>query len=187
MNALIRGDQLGHSLTYQGDVPLRWYLPEKPLDAAQALQLQNKNESVLCKLLELDDIHVDVNDESRENHADLARLEFKVDLALELLNQLYMREINLPDVCPLTLNTAYAEWMDARSPSVNKYIHLEVFLDTKYPHSLVFPATVQSVIEKSGRFKVTAKLDFSGELVNESLEKLIFRHHRRSIAVSHQG
>ncbi len=187
MNDLNMENQLGHSLAYQDDVPLRWYLPEKALNDDQTLQLQNQNESVLCKLLELGDIHVDVSEESCENHTDLARLEFKVDLALELLNQIYIREINLPDLCSLTLNTACAEWVDAKPPAVNKRIHLEVFLDTKYPRPLVFPAIVQKVTEQNDHFKVTAELEFPGELVSDNIEKLIFRHHRRSIALSRRS
>ncbi len=184
MSALTRDEQLGQGLAYQGDVPLRWYVPERRLDDARTLQLQNQNEEVLRTFLELGDAHTEVNEEQRDNYPDLVRLESKIDLVLKLLSQVYARDIHLPDVCSLTLGSAYAEWTDARAPSVNQHIHLEIFLDTNYPRPLLFPASVRKVTKQKDRFKVMAELEFPGELVHFSLEKFIFRHHRRSVALS---
>ncbi len=184
MNELAKDKQLGNNLTYQAEVPLRWHVPEQPLDASRTLQLQNQNEGALNTILELGNIHSEVNEEQRESFPDLARLEFKVDLALELLHQIYAREISLPDVCSLTLSTTYAEWVERQPPEEHQHIHLEIFLDPKYPRPLIFPALVQKVCAQNGCFKITVALEFPGEPVSESLEKLIFRHHRRSIALS---
>ncbi|HEB63477.1 MAG TPA: hypothetical protein ENJ07_03255 [Gammaproteobacteria bacterium] len=184
MSVTVKDENLGHSLVYQGDVPLSWYVPDQPLDTARTLQLQNQNEEVLHTFLELGDIHTEVSEEQRENYPDLVRLESKVDLALKLLSQIYARDVNLPDLCSLTLGVDCAQWTDIQAPLVNQAIHLEIFLDTKYPRPLVFPALVQSVIKQKDDFNIVAMLEFPGEPVHFSLEKFIFRYHRRCIALS---
>lgn len=183
MSISVKDDSLGRNLAYQGDLPLSWSVPEKPLDVARTLQLQNKNEEILHTFLELGGIHADVNEEPRENDSDLVRLESKIDLALKLLGQIYARGVDLPDLCSLTLGIDYAQWTDKQAPLVNQHIHLEIFLDSQYPRPLVFPALVQSVIKQKNDFNITVALEFPGEPVYFSLEKFIFRHHRRCIAL----
>ncbi len=178
----IVNNRFGHGLVYQGDIPLRWYLPEAPLDDAAVLQLQGRNEDVLHTLLEFSDINSESREEKHEYHPDLARIEAKVDLLLKLLNQVYMRGIILPDKSPLTLGSDYAKWFDVRAPAVGENIILECFLDFDYPRPLTFSVLVKEVTECDGRFKIEVSIDRPGEIVKQSLEKFIFRYHRRSIA-----
>jgi hypothetical protein len=54
---------------------------------------------------------------------------------------------------------------------------------TRYPRPLWLPATVQGVAD--GR--VRAVFGDLGETVQDLIEKLIFRHHRRQIAATRRG
>jgi len=170
-------DSFGTGLLLEDRLPLHWRVAVTP-DAAPQLQLSN--EETLRVILSLDEHHVEASDENPEFAHEVQRLESKINLILELVSQLLARQLQLPEALPVRLSAHEIEWETATAPAVGSSVLIETYVCPSYPRPLFLPATV---IGSSGG-RVRAEFDDLGEPVQDLLEKLIFRHHRRLIAAS---
>lgn len=170
-------DSFGTGLLLEDRLPLHWRVAVTP-DAAPQLQLSN--EETLRVILSLDEHHVEASDENPEFAHEVQRLESKINLILELVSQLLARQLQLPEALPVRLSAHEIEWETATAPAVGSSVLIETYVCPNYPRPLFLPATV---IDSSGG-RARAEFDDLGEPVQELLEKLIFRHHRRLIAAS---
>lgn len=173
-------DSFGTGLLLEDRLPLHWRVAVTP-DAAPQLQLSN--EETLRVILSLDEHHVEAGDENPEFAHEVQRLESKINLILELVSQLLARQLQLPEELPVRLSAHEIEWETATAPAAGSPVVIEAYVCPRYPRPLFLPATVQGVA--AGRAR--AVLDDLGEPVQELLEKLIFRHHRRQIAATRRS
>lgn len=173
-------DAFGSGLVLAEPLPLRWHVCES---SCAAPHLQLSNEEILRVILSLDEHHVEANDENPEMALELQRLESKINLVLELVSQVLVRQLQLPDAIPVRLAAHELEWETTTPPAIGSWLQLELFVCTRYPRPLVLSARVKDVA--AGR--VRAEFDGLGESVQDLLERLIFRHHRRSIAASRRA
>ena len=161
-------------------LPLRWRAAET---AAATPHWQLSNEETLRVILSLDEHHVEASDENPEFAQEVQRLETKINLILELVSQVLARQLQLPEALPVRLSAHEIEWLTATAPVPGSSVLLEIYVCTRYPRPLWLPATVQGVAD--GR--VRAVFGDLGETVQDLIEKLIFRHHRRQIAATRRG
>jgi Atypical PilZ domain, cyclic di-GMP receptor len=171
---------LGSGLVLEDRMPLRWSVSETPGGAPHQ---QQANEETLRVILSLDEHHVEASDENPEFAHEVERLETKINLILELVSQVLARHLQLPEARPVRLSAHEIEWETATAPAVGSPVVIEAYVCPRYPRPLFLPATVQGVA--AGRAR--AVLDDLGEPVQELLEKLIFRHHRRQIAATRRS
>lgn len=173
-------DSFGAGLVLEDRLPLHWRVAEAP-DALSPLQLSN--EETLRVILSLDEHHVEASDENPEFAHEVQRLETKINLILELVSQVLARQLQLPEALPVRLSAHEIEWEAAVAPAAGSSVLLEIYACPRYPRPLFLPATVK---DSSGG-RVRAVFDDLGAPVQDLIEKLIFRHHRRQIAATRRG
>lgn len=176
-------DSLGTRLSLEDRLPLRW----RPFDStpAELLRQQHANDETLRVILSLDEHHVEAGEDHAELAQDLARLETKINLILDLVGQVLSRQLDLPPALIVNLSSSALEWeVTATPPPARQRVLLELYVCPRYPRPIFLPATVQ---ESPAPGRSRASFDDLGEPVQDSLEKLIFRHHRRLIAASRRG
>jgi len=169
----------GDGLTLDARLPVRWRT-DSPGELAA---LRQANEETLRVILSLDDHHVELPEESTELAQEFQRLEAKLNLILELMSKVLARQFDLPPPAPLRLGAQSLEWEAAASPAAGSRGWLEVYLCPRYPQPLYIPA----VIENATPARTRAVFVEPGEAVQDLLETLIFRHHRRQVAAARRG
>ncbi|HWR88595.1 MAG TPA: PilZ domain-containing protein [Acidiferrobacterales bacterium] len=173
-------DSIGTGLVLEDRLPLHWRVSETP-GAASHLQLSN--EETLRVILSLDEHHVEASDENPEFAHEVQRLETKINLILELVSQVLARQLQLPEALPVRLSAHEIEWETAGALPTGSSVLLEIYVCTRYPRPLFLPATVQGFT--GGRAR--AVFGDLGDVVQDLIEKLIFRHHRRQIAATRRS
>nr|MDQ2696410.1 PilZ domain-containing protein [Pseudomonadota bacterium] len=148
--------------------------------------LEGANLELLRIVLALDACAADPGDDGSADPPpqDGARLEFKINLLLDLVGQLLARQTAVPEARPLTLLAGGLAWEDAAPPAVAAMVRIEIFFTPRYPRPLVLHGRVQAVEPAGGGARVQVALLGLSAPVKERLERLIFVRHRRSVAQS---
>lgn len=173
---------LGSALALEERLPLRWCPLESP--PCDPLQRQQVNEDTLRVILSLDEHHhvTERHEEDAALAGELLRLESKLNLVLELVSQVLAHQLSLPPAVPVRLAAHRLEWQAASAAPSGSGI-IELYASLRYPRPLFLPAT----IEGTGNGWVHAVFDDLGEPVQDLLEQLIFRYHRRQVAATRRA
>jgi hypothetical protein len=168
-------------LAYEDLLPVRWVAHTKPVDDITAQHLAERNVRVLqaCDALEDYGQHEKSDDESPHS-ADLMRLDFKLNLLLELAGQLLANSQERVQPVAIRLNALGASWkLDGAPPLPGTHGILEVVIRDILVQPLNLPSeSVLAVAPGEARVRFTAL----GEVVADHIERLVFRRHRRRIA-----
>jgi hypothetical protein len=111
------------------------------------------------------------------------RLDFKLNLLLDLAGQLLAQSQTRLQSVPIRLNSLGASWRSDEIPPPGQHGILEVVIRDIVVQPLNLPAEVVPS-EKPGEARV--RFTALGEVVADHIEKLVFRRHRRKIAGSRQ-
>lgn len=173
-----RNNTLGAPLAHEADLPLGWkrvaHLPTPPRLAA----LQESNAELLRVIAALEEHAPELSDEDAAVAHELRRLDFKLDVLLGLIAQLYLRNSDLPPSSAVRLTGQAIEWQAGEPPARGSDVQIEIYLNERYPRPLILFARVDDVSE--GKAKAT--FHDPGGAVQDGLDKIIFRHHRRHVA-----
>jgi len=183
----IISNYLGDGLVYVDDVPVRWsMLDATPSDTRLAI-LNDENERLLRYVSSLDEYLHESKDGDPLAH-DVARLEFKVNILMEMVSQVLAQKLDLPAASRLEMNANGLVCHMPEAPVCGRQFQLSVYLNRQYLKPLEVCASVVG-IESSGEGTVKVALQFQGlsEIVQDHLERLIFRQHRRMVALLHQS
>jgi hypothetical protein len=176
---------LSDGITFQATLPVDWSkLPSLPVDSAQS-QASSANLRLLNALNILEEIPQDF-DKPTSSLIQNPHLEAKLDLILGMLGELLRQQAKMPIPSSMTISAHSLSVSDVPTvslPSVGDLLQVRLFLDTRYPQVLLLSGTVTFTT------KTSFTLEFHGlsELVQEQLDKFVFRHHRRAIAQSRQS
>lgn len=177
-------DSFGQGLIYEDMVPLRWRALNEPHTAVELAHLQDGNEEVLRVIGVLDE-HLS---EGVEEHAPLSqemtRIETKLNLLLALLGQLFTLHYPQPPARSVKLTPNGVEWVAAEPAQVDDYGVVELYLSARCPRPLVFPGTMVKADATLAGHALAVKFRDLNDVVKERLEKIIFRHHRRRVALT---
>ncbi|HED17026.1 MAG TPA: hypothetical protein ENI64_09480 [Gammaproteobacteria bacterium] len=174
-----RSDVFNDNLIYEGTVPLTCqHLDNMPDDDALT-QININNEKVLRMVAALDEMHIDTHEEPGHTH-DIARLEFKINMLMDLVGQLLERQLQLPSRRHVCVN-AYG--MQVAMPEQDtiesgQLIKVSLFFTEAYPRPVVLFVSISS----SSPHTVSGQVMALSEAVQDLLERLIFRQHRRNVA-----
>lgn len=149
-----------------------------------------KNERLLRTLLSSQDLHHEHGDEAGDRVvADLARVEAKLDLLLDMVSTLLRQEQSPAIATTVELWLNGASWTSAndRLPELGDWLWLSLYIDSRLAQPLRLPARVTEVAGIAGSSRVTVAFEALGEPVQDLLAKLIFRQHRRMIAQRKAG
>lgn len=180
------GDEaLRHGLILADTLPLRWTAFDPAMLAAEALHHHDHNEEVLRFIAALEETLPEAGEELQPIGQEVARLEVKVNLLLNLMGQLLAVHFPLPPPVSLRLTPVAIEWLaNAAPPRPGDMGTLELWLSARCPKPLILDARVDRVAEAEQGQRCSATFVQMAEPLRDRLEKIIFRHHRRSVALS---
>jgi len=167
-------------LAYEGALPVEWRPRSEPYTPTELEQLNVANERILRLLTALEEQHhPELLDEHGTGH-ELARVELKVNLLLDLVSQLLVRQQTLPPATAIRLNGLGVQWRQpAGTPAPGGTGEVVIYLNPELPSPLRLPAVIHAAAEQ-----VEAHFQGLSDALVDVLEKMIFRHHRRQVAQS---
>jgi hypothetical protein len=176
---------LGDGLIFEDLLPLAW--SPGPLVEGPALGRMNAdNHQLLVAEASLDDVRVHdaLKDESPALVHELQRLEFKLNILLRLTAELAVRNSTLPPPQRVRVSPQGLEWFGDMAPALRGTGVVSAYINAALPQPLKVSCQVEG--ERMVDGQRVAQLLFVGlsDTVVDSLEKLIFRHHRRLVAGS---
>lgn len=179
---------LGDGLWYEDRLPVRWDEAGAAPTAAQSLGAGNSGEQFLRHLGVLDEHRTDADEDGPLCH-DIQRLEFKVDLLLEMVGVLVGRDTVLPAATTVRLGADRMQWITtpAEAPGEGRLVRVELFLYPRLPTPLELFGEVESLTAVPDGLRVTLRYAGMAEGLRNALEKLIFRQHRRLVAQARQA
>ncbi len=162
----------GKALTYSATAPLEW------AHIDNTTEVDEENEQCLRTILSLSERHsVDVAEE-------IAAIERKVDITLEMVAMLLRNSIDMPATKPFQLGAHEISWQHASVlPEIGTQLVIIIYLHDLYPKPLRLTGVVTSLVGQ----ECFVDLDAQSPDVQQLLEKFIFLHHRRAIAQSKQA
>jgi hypothetical protein len=179
-------DSLGSGLVLEEYLPLACVVQNAPLDPQRVVSLQNANERVLNTVTAIEESRAEVSDEYVGMANELQRIEFKLNLVLDLVSQVLLHNLPLPPRTAVRLGADRIEWGSRTAPAAGQSVIVELYLNTRFPRPVMLPAKVANVDERPQGAWVVARLEPLGDTVTDMLEKLIFRSHRRRVASDRQ-
>lgn len=177
------GATLGGGLVYEDWLRLHW-VPAASVDPIATTRRHEANEEFL-RAMAVMETHAELDEEHGSVAQALARLELKIRLLTQVVGRVLARQLALPEPVPVRFTTAWIEWRGGRLPALGEEIALELYLRPEYPFPLVLGGRVVNLADDERSVRVD--LEELGEGVREWLEKTIFRHHRRAVALSRRS
>jgi hypothetical protein len=168
-------------LAYEDILPLRWRAATGQISDAFRRSCAESNLKVLqaCTALE-EHGQPEKADEHSQYHADIVRLDMKINLLLDMVGQILIANRPRPDPMSIRFNTLGAVWQHKGTlPAANALGVLEVYLRECVIDPLRLIGTVISVTDET---RVKVKFEPPGQQIADLIEKLAFRRHRRQIA-----
>ena len=172
---------LYEELAYEDVLPVAWKRISEPFDPSLIGSYQDRNLRVLQALSALEEAGlVEKADETSPHHADLLRLDLKLNLVLDMVGQLLVASHPRPRAAAIRFNAVGAVWQGhSPLPEMGNQGVLEIYLRDCIADPLRLVGRIASV-GPDGRVK--ARFIPPGENIADLLEKLAFRKHRRQVA-----
>ncbi|MCC6207690.1 MAG: PilZ domain-containing protein [Gammaproteobacteria bacterium] len=180
--------QFGTGLVYEDCLPLGWREVKKDVLTAEILNACQSNERVLRGFSVLDEHRTEGQEDEHVHHGahESFRLEFKINLLLDMVARLLAEHISIPVAVPVRMSGSGIGWRSPNVPPVGSTVSVDLYLNRLYPTPITFYGEVKSVVPDGEDFQVEMGYRDMSDSLRSWIEKLIFRHHRRQIAHSRQ-
>jgi hypothetical protein len=179
-------DALGEGIVYEDTLPLTWEVLEGMPAAEQLIHWSRENERVLHLVAALDEHRPSEFSDEHASSNELARLDAKLNLLLELVSDLVALQTGTPAPRPVKVNSQglVCEVRDASPlPQTGSSVLVSLYLQHDLARPLRLPGKLEHVETlDDGGARLQLRFYDLGESVVDAFEKLIFRHHRRLIA-----
>lgn len=174
--------KLGTGLVYTDTIPFSWReLGAWPAGAAAA-SIAYGSQQVLRLVLSLEEQSPEPSGDAEPEHEDIARLELKLNLLIDLVGQLLAQSALIPPPVTVSMSATGLEWSGATAPQPGACVELALYPSPRYPRPVVLPGFVDAVEPVAGGFRTRVIFPELGAPLQDALERFIFRHHRRTIA-----
>lgn len=173
-------------LAYEDLLPVRWRQESAAPTELQAAHFAERNLRVLqaCDALEeYGQVEKKKADDDSPHSADIMRLDFKLNLLLDLAGQLLAQSRPRAETTQIRFNAMGATWKSGEPLRGNTYGILEITLRDVIVQPLNLPAEVVGGAD-AGFTRV--RFLSLGETVADHIEKFVFRRHRRQVAGARQ-
>ena len=153
--------------------------------STELLSIDKENEKLLrASAIWQDPVEVEESDHDHVS-LELRRQDLKISLLLDLVGELLIRQSELPPLELIQLTATGIEFSSkiCTVDSGDK-VKATLFLLPAFPRALQFYGSITSSARKG--FSILSFQETS-IAVQDQLEKIIFTHHRRSIAQEHAG
>ena len=178
----------GEGLIFEGAYELNWQELPAPLQPVQLARLNASNEVVLQSVAALEEYrHSVASEEQGSLENDIVRIDNKLNVLLDMVSRLLKEQRDIPEAVPVLLSVQAIEWWSEarKQPIAGQDIKMHIYLNPVYPSPLELPGTVEVTeqLDDGISHVVVSFAGLSGTVL-ELFEKFIFRHHRRSVALS---
>jgi Atypical PilZ domain, cyclic di-GMP receptor len=170
---------LYNELAYHDVLPLEWQARHRPLDTFERHKLEEANLLLLqaCVAIEEHPIR-DQGEDAGPLAGDIARLDFKLNLVLQLLAKLVLKD-RIPPTTTIQFNAHGASWTALGPvPEAGSRGLLRIHLRGALPQPLELAAVVRGIEGAQVRVRFDELPDAVGELI----QRLAFLRHRRDVA-----
>lgn len=188
MNAA--GNPLEGHLSWSGRLPVQWRVLDGLPGRGELARAQERNEALLRALALIEEGPARLVDEPSPLVAQMERLEAKFDLVLTLLSEVLLADLTVPDTVPVRLSACGLEFATTGHAEPGASVELSLFFSNSLPrpvvlYGVVAPPVPPPLASPSPAEEQYLAVTFQqrGPAVGELLERLVFRRHRRSIAL----
>lgn len=170
---------LYNELAYHDILPVQWRSREQPFSRFELAGLEESNTVLLQACVAMQEQPArDHGEDAGPLANELARLDFKLNLVLQLLGKLVSRE-RMPIATSVQFNAHGASWTAiGPTPAEAENGVLRIYLHESLPQPLELPAVVSGVEGSLVRARFVELADPVGELI----QRLAFLCHRRAVA-----
>lgn len=179
-----QGSNLSNGLVIAVSIPFHWH--DRALADCQSAQATNH---VVYNLLEgNEEKGVTRAAAQQPSHPELAPIEAKLNLVLQLLTQVIQQQNPLPSKLFVELSATQLAWQIATGVAQHvipaQYLELILHLDPRVPLPITLCGRVVSVAADG---RVCVQLQHHGAAEADAWERWLFRQHRRMVAHSRHG
>jgi hypothetical protein len=170
---------LYNELAYHDVLPVEWQVLHHPFTHFERSSLEEANLLLLqaCTAVEEHPIR-DQGEDPGPLAGEIARLDFKLNLVLQLLSKLVLKD-RMPPATTIQFNAHGASWTAlGPAPDTGSHGLLRIHLRGSLPQPLDLPAVVSAVEGAQVRVRFEELPDAVGELI----QRLAFLRHRRDVA-----
>jgi hypothetical protein len=169
-------------LAYEGELRIEWR-PLAALPTGEALmRLRDANLTVLNLVSAVEEHRADAADD--ESGSELIRLDAKVNLLLELVQRLLARDHLPPAGMHVRFNAHGVSVVRSEQLENAQLVTVCVHLDACRAMPLELPAQVVPLPDTT---QVLLAFQDIGPAIEEALDRLVFRYHRRQIAIDRRN
>lgn len=172
-------------LAIEGELRVEWEPLAAQCGGGEFSRLRDANLTVLNLVAAVEEHRAEAQDEDSTSGAELGRLDAKLNLLLELVQLLVVRNREPAPRRWVRLNAhgiAFQAEDLYRSPGAK--VHVRIHLDACRAMPLEFPAQVVALAEPG---RVLLAFEEPGAAIEEAMDRLVFRHHRRKVAIERRA
>ena len=172
-------------LAIEDIVPIAW----EPSDFTNSASLEHANEDTLRALQAIavfEETPRSPTDDLVHMSSENSRIEAKLDLILSLLSNIVSERTAVPSPHAIVLRNNSIEWQletDANIGRADTGI-ANVWINAHIPLPLRLPCRIDGTIERNGYSWAQGRFEFLAPNVRDGLGQVIFRHHRRQVAIA---
>jgi len=180
---------LGEALAYEAFLAVSWEQPTSVSNAVYFKRLNQENEETLKNILVLEKHHSDLTDDDSDRYVlELAHIDFKINLLLDLMVQVFSKQLSIPPEFPVSMTSSRLQWQSDQPLSVGCDLFINIFLSPRFPRPLTLYGKVSSAApHKQDGFSIVLDFDQISPPVQTLLERFIFMKHRRMVASARRG
>lgn len=172
-------------LAIEDIVPLSW----EEADFTHSAHLEHANEDTTRALQAIavyEETPRSPTEDLVHSRSESMRIEAKLDLMLSLLSNIVSERVGMPAPRALILRNGSLEWQLDQAATLARGDTgvASVWINTHLPLPLRLPCRVDGVIERNGYPWGQARFEFLAPNVRDGLGQVIFRHHRRQVAIT---
>jgi len=165
-------------LSYKDNMSIAWKVVDFNPGESHLALVNESNEAFLKAVSAVSEFSREASDTPAGLSHELSRLDLKLNLLLDLVGQLIYQQLDIPSTSLVTVTSSEVAWGADDLPSPGDTLFVQLYIQRGIPKPLSFYGRVVAV--DGGRARV--QLVGLSESVQQWLDKLIFRHHRREVA-----
>ncbi len=172
-------------LALHDQLPLSWETADLE-DAATVEHINMETARALQALSVFEEAPRDSAGDSAGSAVDLSHLEAKIDVLLSLVGRLVGNQFGVPPLRSLVLRSNSVEWASGNQDksAAGDTGYLTIYPNSMLPLSLRLAGRIVGTVERSGVRWFLARFEALSAPVCTGMEKLVFRRHRRQIAIA---
>ena len=175
---------LNSTIEWSGCIPLSWRVVSPGYFDSHRSQLNQSNEQVLLCLNHMEEHQGETRDDLGSENSYLKILDQKITMVMHLLQYYLTKNSQLPPSIQAGFNVNSIHWLqnEEHEIALGQTLVVDVYLNETFPRPLELPCKVHRLEEVESQQLIQCDILPMAENVVDLLEKLIFRHHRRSVA-----